>query len=83
MRDSHWTAAVAWVVGIDWQDRGVASEAARAVVEWLRQEGAEEIVARIHPDHRASAVVAIRAGLDPTDDQADGEQVWRARKNHA
>jgi RimJ/RimL family protein N-acetyltransferase len=71
------TANVAWVIGLDWQNRGFASEAARALVDWLRQQGADDVIACIHPNHRASAVVAMRAGLRPTDEQRDGEQVWR------
>jgi len=71
-------ANVAWVVGVDWQGRGFASEAAHALVQWLRAQGADEVLANIHPSHRASAAVAARAGLRPTDEQVDGEQVWRA-----
>jgi RimJ/RimL family protein N-acetyltransferase len=78
-RSGRRTAHVAWVVGVEWQNQGFASEAARALVDWLRREGADEVVAHIHADHRASALVATRAGLRPTEDQADGEQVWRAR----
>lgn len=76
--DERWTAHVAWVVGVPWQGQGFASEAARALVEWLHHQGAQGIVAHINPEHRASALVATRAGLQPTDDEADGEQVWRA-----
>jgi RimJ/RimL family protein N-acetyltransferase len=76
-RDGGWTAEVAWVVGVAWQGRGYASEAARALVAWLGRHGVHEIVAHIHPDHPASARVATRAGLRPTRDQVDGEQVWR------
>jgi len=76
-RDGRWRASVAWVIGTEWQRQGFASEAARALVERLREEGADEIVAHIHPDHRASAAVAARAGLEPTDDRMEGEQVWR------
>ena len=60
------------------QRQGFASEAARALVKWLQRRGAASVVANIHPDHRASAVVAIRAGLRPTPEEVDGEQVWRA-----
>jgi RimJ/RimL family protein N-acetyltransferase len=77
-RDGRWSAQVAWVVGVEWQNRGFALEAARALVEWLHERGAADIVAHVHPDHRASAAVATRAGLQRTDEQADGEQVWRA-----
>ena len=76
--DGESTANVAWVIGVDWQSQGFASEAARALVGWLRQHGADNVVAHIHPDHQASAAVAMRAGLRPTDEQADGERVWRA-----
>ncbi len=75
--DSRRTAQVAWIIGVEWQNQGFASEAARALVDWLRDQGVHEIVANIHPDHRASAAVATRAGLEPTEDEADGEQVWR------
>lgn len=76
-RDGETTATVAWVIGVDWQNQGYASEAARALVLWLQERGVESIVAHIHPDHHASAAVATRAGLRPTDDEADGERVWR------
>jgi RimJ/RimL family protein N-acetyltransferase len=74
------TANVAWVIGVDWQKRGFGSEAARALIDWLWQQGADNVVAHIHPDHQASAAVATRAGLQPTDEHADGEQVWRATR---
>jgi RimJ/RimL family protein N-acetyltransferase len=76
-RDGRRRASVAWVIGTEWQRQGFASEAARALVQRLRDEGIDEIVAHIHPDHRASAAVAARAGLEPTDDRVDGERVWR------
>jgi RimJ/RimL family protein N-acetyltransferase len=78
MSDGESTANVAWVIGVDWQNQGFASEAALALAGWLRQRGADNVVAHIHPDHQASAAVAMRAGLRPTDEQADGERVWRA-----
>jgi len=76
-RAGGWTAEIAWVVGVAWQGRGYASEAAQALVAWLGRHDVQEIVAHIHPDHAASARVATRAGLRPTRDQVDGEQVWR------
>jgi RimJ/RimL family protein N-acetyltransferase len=53
------------------------SEAARALVGWLDSRHVHDLVAHIHPDHVASARVAMRAGFQPTHDQVDGEQVWR------
>jgi RimJ/RimL family protein N-acetyltransferase len=70
-------ALVAWVIGTEWQGQGYASEAAQALMSWLRENGTETVIAHIHPDHRASQLVAQRAGLVPTDDRLDGEQIWR------
>jgi RimJ/RimL family protein N-acetyltransferase len=69
--------AVAWVIGLAWQGRGFASESAAALVGRLRRHGVTTVVAHVHPDHRASAVVAERAGLRPTAEEVDGERVWR------
>jgi RimJ/RimL family protein N-acetyltransferase len=70
-------AEIAWLIGVPWQGRGYATEAARALVVWLTGTGVGTIVAHVHPDHRASAVVAERAGLEPTDVLVDGERTWR------
>lgn len=75
--DGRLTADVAWVMGIPWQGRAIGSEAAGALVDWLRGHGVEDIVASIHPDHHASESVARHAGLHPTDEYRDGERVWR------
>ncbi|MGN9908709.1 GNAT family N-acetyltransferase [Phytohabitans sp. LJ34] len=74
----RWSAAIAWVVGTRWQGQGFATEAARAMVAWLRERGADVITANIHRDHHASAAVAARAGLTATTEEVDGERVWRA-----
>ncbi|MEV1066842.1 GNAT family N-acetyltransferase [Streptomyces sp. NPDC050263] len=71
------TAEIAWVVGTPWQGRGLASEAATALVGWLRKQGVRTIVAHVHPDHHASAAVARSAGLSATPEQQDGEVRWR------
>lgn len=73
------SASVAWVVGAAWQGQGYATEAARGLIGWLLAQGVEEVVAHVHPDHHASAVVAARAGLEATDAVVDGERVWRLR----
>lgn len=70
------TAAVAWVVGAGWQRNGYAGEAASALVSWLAAWRPVTILACIHREHLASQRVAARAGLAPTDRDADGEQVW-------
>jgi RimJ/RimL family protein N-acetyltransferase len=70
-------AEIAWVIGVPWQGRGYASEAAKALIAWLEAGGISTVIAHIHPDHVASAVVAERAGLHPTEDVEDGERVWK------
>jgi RimJ/RimL family protein N-acetyltransferase len=75
--ENTWIAEVAWVVGVDFQGQGFAAEAAEALVGWLRRCSVATVEAHIHPDHHASAAVATRAGLHPTTDQVEGEQVWR------
>jgi RimJ/RimL family protein N-acetyltransferase len=69
-------ADVAWEVGVPWQGRGIASEAAGALVGWLVERGVANIQACIHPQHEASAAVAARARLAATSDVVDGEVVW-------
>jgi RimJ/RimL family protein N-acetyltransferase len=73
------SAEVAWEVGVSWQRRGIASEAARAVVTWLVEHDVPVIRACVHPDHTASQRVAARAGLEPTNELDDGEVVWQRR----
>lgn len=73
------TAEIAWVVGTRWQGRGIASESTRAVVGWLEQHGVQTVIAHIHPEHEASARVAAAAGLEPTDEEHDGETRWQRR----
>ena len=74
-------ALLAWTIGTRWQGHGYASEATRALVQWLAEQGVESVVAHIHPDHVASATVATRAGLHATDDLVDHEIVWRRAFN--
>ncbi|WP_405011955.1 GNAT family N-acetyltransferase [Kitasatospora sp. NBC_01539] len=76
--DGGRTAEVAWVVGTPWQGRGLAAEAATALVGALAGAGAELVVAHVHPEHRASERVAAAAGLHPTDRVHDGERRWEA-----
>lgn len=70
-------AEIAWLIGVEWQRRGYAGEAAAALVEWLETRGVMTIDAHVHPDNTASAGVAKRVGLAATQEIVDGETVWR------
>ncbi|MFD1933089.1 MULTISPECIES: GNAT family N-acetyltransferase [Nonomuraea] len=73
-------AEIAWVVGVGWQRRGYATEATQAMIARLFARDVDRVVAHIHPGNAASAAVAARAGLTPTDRFDDGERLWeRAR----
>ncbi|OUD03695.1 GNAT family N-acetyltransferase [Streptomyces swartbergensis] len=69
-------AEIAWVTGTPWQGRGIATEAARGLVDWLSRQPVQTVVAHIHPAHQASAAVATAAGLTPTDEWHEGEIRW-------
>jgi RimJ/RimL family protein N-acetyltransferase len=75
--DSGGSADIAWLIGVPWQGRGFAAEAARGLVDWLERAGVSVITAHVHPDHHASSAVAARGGLEPTDRIDDGERVWQ------
>jgi RimJ/RimL family protein N-acetyltransferase len=77
------SAEVAWLIGVPWQGRGFATEAASGLLARLESLAVGEIVAHVHPDHRASALVAERIGLQPTDELVDGERVWRRTVSEA
>ncbi|MEV6993685.1 GNAT family N-acetyltransferase [Streptomyces sp. NPDC093228] len=72
-------AEIAWMVGTPWQGRGLASEAAQGLVDWLGPQPVHTVIAHIHPEHRASAAVAAAAGLAPTDIWHDDEIRWQRR----
>ena len=70
-------AELAWVVAPPVRGRGIGGEAALAVVEWLRGQGVTRLCAHIAPSNGASAGVARRLGLEPTDFvRVDGEVRW-------
>jgi RimJ/RimL family protein N-acetyltransferase len=69
-------AELAWIVASAYQGRGYAREAATAMAGWLRQQGAQMLVADIHPEHHASMAVARALGLTVSDEVIDGEIRW-------
>ena len=70
------SATLAWVVATSRQGEGLATEAARAVRDWLRVRGVTRFVAHIHPANAASAAVARHLGLVATDERWGGEVRW-------
>jgi RimJ/RimL family protein N-acetyltransferase len=69
-------ACIAWVVGTSWQRNGYASEAARAMINWLKKTGITKIEAHIATDHVASKKVAENVGLHETDHFCGTEKIW-------
>lgn len=69
-------ADMAWVIAQDFQGNGSATEAAAAMIDWLRARGVQQFVAHIHPEHSASQAVARKLGLLPTALREDGEVRW-------
>ena len=70
-------ARVAWMVGASYQGSGYATEAARAMLDFLAERGISQVGATIHPENRDSIAVAIRLGMVASSDFVDGEVVWR------
>ena len=70
------SAELAWVIGTAYQGRGYATEAARAIKQWLTDGGVNGFAAYIHPDHHASAGVARHLGLAATNQTREGENRW-------
>ena len=74
--DDRVIARLAWTIGVRHQRQGYATEAARAMATWLRQEGVDVLLADIRPGHVASIKVARAVGLAPTGQVPDGEIRW-------
>ena len=71
-------ADIAWLISPSWQGQGIASEATRAMVAWLRSNGVNRFTAHIHPDHQASMRVARNQALYATSSEKDGETRWES-----
>jgi RimJ/RimL family protein N-acetyltransferase len=69
-------ANLAWVVDPRNQGRGFATEAAEGMINWLAGVGVRRCVAYTKPEHHASAAVARKLGMLPTDVVEDGEVGW-------
>jgi RimJ/RimL family protein N-acetyltransferase len=71
-------AWLAWVVGVEHQRRGYATEAASGMRDHLAANGISTFAATILPGHLASEGVARNLALALTDEVVDGERVWRS-----
>lgn len=69
-------AELSWVVSPAYRGRGIATEAARAMIDWLHGHAVEQYSAHVHPRHEASIRVARKLGLHPTTEMDDGEVRW-------
>ncbi|MEV4902924.1 GNAT family N-acetyltransferase [Citricoccus sp. NPDC055426] len=70
---------IAWVIGRPWQGRGIAGHAAALLLRELARRGVREVIAHIHPEHRASQHLATGLGLTPTSTVVEGEDRWEGR----
>ncbi|MEF2976758.1 GNAT family N-acetyltransferase [Subtercola sp. YIM 133946] len=76
-------AELAWLVGVRWQGRGYATEAAKAVRQWLQAQGVLVFEAHIADANIPSRRVAAALLLEPTEEFVDGERTWRGRRESA
>jgi RimJ/RimL family protein N-acetyltransferase len=71
-------ADISWVVAPEVQGKGAATEAACAMIGWLRLHGVSKFAAFIHPKHGASMTVAKRLAFAPTSTIENGEVRWES-----
>lgn len=71
-------ANIAWVISPEPQGQRIASEATKAMIDWLKANDISRYVAFVHPGHQASIGVARNQGLRPTSVIEDGEIRWES-----
>ena len=59
------TAEISYFLAPDGRHRGLATDAVKVALHWLRGEGVQQVVAVVARDNDASARVLKRAGLTP------------------
>lgn len=69
-------ADIAWLIGVEWQGQGYATEAVRSLGHWLSENHINSITARIHPDHTASQRLARHLNMRNTGLFREGEEIW-------
>lgn len=74
------TLELGYIVAVDWQRKGIATEVCTAVLEYARDVlGKQRVYARIHPDNKASIRLIQKLGFAETDEIVDGERVWKKK----
>ncbi len=69
---------VGYHVGVEWQGRGLATEAAAACRDFAcAHVDTDELVAIMHPDNRASERVAEKIGMNRVEDDRTGSTAAR------
>ncbi len=74
------SAWLAWIVAVEHQRQGFATEASRVVKDHLVGEGILGFAASIRAGHEASEGVARNLGMHLTEEIVDGERVWRTAR---
>ena len=69
-------ADLAWLIGVNWQGQGYATEALQLLVDLLAENEVKTLTAHIHPNHEASQRLAAGIGLHRTPLLHDGEEIW-------
>lgn len=69
-------ADLAWLIGVDWQGQGYATEAIGLVVDWLHDNQVDRLTAHIHRNHKASQRIARSVGLRRSGFFHEGEEIW-------
>ena len=75
---------IGWGVSPEYQKQGIATEAARAVIEWVfSQEGVKRVTATIPEDNVVSIRVAEHLGMKPSEEMRRGLWVWALAQGEA
>ncbi|MCP2336153.1 GNAT family N-acetyltransferase [Actinomadura rupiterrae] len=69
--------SIAWVIAMPYQGFGFATEAAEALITWLKAHNVRTITASIHPDNTPSKSVAAKLGMHPTPRTTAEETIWQ------
>jgi len=69
-------ADLAWLIGVNWQGQGYATEATGMLAGWLADNQIDKMTAHLHTDHKVSQRIARSVGLHRSGLLHDGEEIW-------